>query len=397
MLSMLISAFTFCVQAEDAPQTLSLDGQALLQTRRLAAAGDQKVSTLLKDLCKQADKRMKDKLWTVTDKTVLPPSGDKHDYISLATYYWPNPDTTNGLPYVARDGEKNPENSDYDHPRIGNMINAVHTLSLAYYLGHREEYSERAVLQVRAWFLDEPTRMNPHLKYAQLKKGKNTGSPIGIIDARELTKVIDGVALLRDSKAWKPEDETKLKQWFRDYLAWLTESEPGKKEAAALNNHGTWYDVQASSIALYTGNNKLAREICEAAKTKRIAKQIEPDGQQPLELARTLSLTYTLFNLEAFFRLGCIAAHTGVDLWNYRTADGRSIRTALDWTIPYATGKKEWKHRQIKAAGSRVLVTLLRQAAVVYKEPEYEKLIGKIPDNAAILNDIDLLYPPAVR
>ena len=47
--------------------------------------------------------------FSVTDKAVVPPSGDKHDDMSQAPYWWPNPATPNGLPYVQRDGERNPE------------------------------------------------------------------------------------------------------------------------------------------------------------------------------------------------------------------------------------------------------------------------------------------------
>ena len=47
--------------------------------------------------------------YSVTDKTLSPPSGNKHDYMSLAPYWWPNPNTANGLPYIRRDGVVNPE------------------------------------------------------------------------------------------------------------------------------------------------------------------------------------------------------------------------------------------------------------------------------------------------
>ena len=39
----------------------------------------------------------------VDGKKLVAPSGDKHDYISVGTYWWPNPDTSDGLPYIRRD------------------------------------------------------------------------------------------------------------------------------------------------------------------------------------------------------------------------------------------------------------------------------------------------------
>src|SRR4051794_7814728 len=41
---------------------------------------------------------------SVTAKTKAPPSGDKHDYLSLARYWWPDPNNPNG-PYIQKDGQ----------------------------------------------------------------------------------------------------------------------------------------------------------------------------------------------------------------------------------------------------------------------------------------------------
>ena len=51
------------------------------------------------------DLSLSDGPWSVMDKQHVPPSGDKHDYMSLGPYWWPDPDKPDGLPYIRRDGE----------------------------------------------------------------------------------------------------------------------------------------------------------------------------------------------------------------------------------------------------------------------------------------------------
>jgi Alginate lyase len=86
--------------------------------------------------------------------------------------------------------------------------------------------------------------------------------------------------MLNGSKSWDQSDQRALQGWFNAYLAWLLESPEGRTEAKAQNNHGSWYDVQVASYALFIGKNDIARNILNAFSAKRIAKQIEP-GVRP--------------------------------------------------------------------------------------------------------------------
>src|SRR6185369_12693959 len=77
--------------------------------------------------------------FSVTSKAVTPPNGDKHDYMSQAPYFWPDPKSPNGLPYIRRDGERNPEiDKITDHRVKDQMEAAVETLALAYHFKRDE-------------------------------------------------------------------------------------------------------------------------------------------------------------------------------------------------------------------------------------------------------------------
>ncbi|HEY7502020.1 MAG TPA: alginate lyase family protein [Vicinamibacterales bacterium] len=315
---------------------------------------------------------------SVMDKTIVPPSGDKHDYMSQAPYWWPDPAKADGRPYVRRDGERNPEiNRLPDHDNLGRICSAVSTLGLAYALQKKPEYAQHAARLTRVWFLDAATRMNPHLKYGQGIPGINDGRGIGIIETRGLPDLVDGIVLISESGAWTKADEAGLQAWLRAYLDWLLTSTHGKEEAANGNNHETWYDVQAASLALYTGQRGVARKILEGARG-RIDRQFEPDGRQPRELERTRSFDYSEFNLTAFFNLAVIGERVGVDLWNYSSADGRSLRRGLDFMVPFAAGEKKWDFDQITPFRGSTISNILRRGAAAWKEPTYRALAEKL-------------------
>ena len=304
---------------------------------------------------------------SVVDKEQVPPSGDKHDYLSIAIYYWPNPDTPDGLPWVGHDGERNPAVDDIpDKTHKNTMMRVVRDCALAYRLTGEERYAEHAATQLKAWFLDPATRMNPSLTYAQGIPGICDGRPTGIIDTAHLGEVCDYAQMLTPSHHWNAADHEGLKCWFQAYLDWLRESPSGIAERNTSNNHATWYDAQVVHYALFVGETDYAREVCEKAKQRLIAKQIEPDGHQPHELRRTKSWSYSLYNLSAFFQLAQLADCVGVDLWHYETADGRSLRGALEYLIPYALAPETWEHKQITEFNPGGLAGLLAIAADAY-------------------------------
>ena len=362
------------------PRVFLVDARVLAEKKRRILAGDQAFDLALKKLDSDARKALGAGLFSVVTKSVTPPSGDKHDYMSQAPYFWPDPKKSDGLPYIRRDGERNPEiNKISDHRSLDGMVDSVSTLALAYYFRGDEAYAEKAARLLRAWFIDPSTRMNPNLQYAQGIPGINTGRGIGLIETRGLTRVVDAVGLLAGSKSWTPEDERAVEDWYAKFLRWMQESKHGRDEAAAKNNHGTYYDVQAASFALFLGKKDLALSILRTARAKRIAAQVEPDGRQPLELARTKGWSYSVGNLDGLMTLAALGERVGVDLWHYQTADGRSIRRALEYLYPFAIGEQPWPYQQLGEWPPQMLFPLARRAADRYGDEKFKALVARIP------------------
>ena len=366
-----------------------------LEKAKAAAASDESAKKALKKLIADADKALAVTPPSVMQKTKVPPSGDKHDYMSIAPYFWPNPETKDGLPYVRKDGKVNPESraeAANDTLRARLVGTTVETLALGYYFTRDEKYAEHAAKVLRTWFLDPASKMTPHFRFAQAIPGVNDGRGTGLIEARGLADAADAASLLAGSKHWSAADQQALLAWGEIYFEWLLGSKNGQDERAAKNNHGTWYDVQAVKWALVLGRKDKAKEICAEAITRRIGVQIQPDGKQPLELVRTASFSYSCFNLLALARLADLSEHAGVDLWHHKTSDGRSIRAALDFLVPYlGKNPKPWTLQQIHESKPDEVLPVLRAAALVYGDDRYESLLKEYSDHRS--KRLQLLAP----
>ncbi len=256
------------------PKVFLLEGSQLIQTRQRVRGGDKSLATAVADLSQQADRALAAGPFSVVTKDAVPPSGDKRDYMSLAPYWWPNPATSDGLPYIRRDGERNPEiHKLRNREDLGEMVDAVETLALAYYFTADEKYASRAAVLIRHWFLDPKTGMIPNLQYAQAIRGLNEGRGEGLIETRTLTRIVDSIGLLAGSRAWSADDQLGAEEWFKKFLEWMLTSALGRDEANSENNHGTFYDVQIACYALFVGKQDVARKVLQTAGNRRIAMQ----------------------------------------------------------------------------------------------------------------------------
>lgn len=296
--------------------------------------------------------------YSVVDKTTLAPSGDPHDYWHPAPYYWPSPILPRRLPYMPRDGVRvpgtvlyAPESDQYDRTRLQRLFDDVTTSALAWARGGDERYARHAASLIRTWFIEPSTRMNPHLKYAQVRKGhdRNRGSKSGIIEMKDIYFLLDAVRLLERGDALQATDRQAFREWLTSYLAWLTTSPQGRAERRSANNHGTYYDLQVAAIASFLEDHALVSTTLRDSR-ERILEQFEISGAQPEELKRTTTAHYCCFNLQGWVYLALLAERHGQDLWRFHDAEGRGLERAFDWLLGFEG--KPWPWRQIDAFDS---------------------------------------------
>jgi hypothetical protein len=370
------------------PKTIAIDGHVLQKNLELITANDLYKVKALTSILKKADKLVADaKTYSVMDKKQLPPSGDKHDYMSTGPYWWPDPSKPDGLPYIRKDGQRNPTYYDItDSQEIDKVEDGVLTLALAYYFTKENKYADFASKLLKVWFLDAKTKQNPHLNFGQGIPGLNTGRGTGIIETRDLFRVCDAAILIQNTKNWNVKDHEELKKWFSEYLTWMLESPIGKDEADSNNNHGTFFSEQVIAFALFTNRLDVVSSEIEIFKN-RMESQLKVDGSQPFELSRTKSWNYVNMNLYGYFLIAKLAENNNISLWNQQITEGKNMKNALDWIVPYLKNEKKWEYEQIQKMRYEETVLILKLAAIKYLNPEYDNL-AKATDLKVYNSDI---------
>ncbi|HEY3840839.1 MAG TPA: alginate lyase family protein [Bryobacteraceae bacterium] len=291
---------------------------------------------------RNAQKYLGDKPVTVTAAQSKRSTGGIHDFFSEGDYWWPDAKNPDG-PYVQRDGMTNPDNFVEHRKFLMKLSVEMPALTAAWKLGKERRYADHAAAHLRAWFVDDATRMNPNLQYAQAIHGRSTGRGTGVIDTIHLVEVARAAPLVAESGALTAAEFGKVKQWFADYVKWMTTSKNGMEERDAKNNHGTCWLMQVAAFAKLTGNKDLMAYCGDRYKKVIVPGQIDTDGSLPLEMKRTKPYGYCLFNLEALATLCQIVSESGDDLWSFATPDGRGIRKAVEYMFPFIKDKKSWK------------------------------------------------------
>ncbi|MEM9346491.1 MAG: alginate lyase family protein [Planctomycetota bacterium] len=278
---------------------------------------------------------------TVTASQCERSAGGRHDFYSEGDYWWPNPDEPDG-PYIRRDGKSNPD-AFFDHRQYMMRLSLhVPALAAAYVLSEDDRYAEHAAKHLHAWFVDEETKMAPHLLYAQAIKGKTKGRGIGIIDTIHLVEVARAIEVLIEQDALDKELIEGVRAWFSSYLDWMTTHPNGKKEANTKNNHTTCYTMQVLAFASLAQEDKWIDWCNKRFTGQHISEQMAKDGSFPLELARTKPYGYSLFVLDAKATCAELLQRAGTDAWGYATEDGRGMVKGLDYLVPFIADKSSW-------------------------------------------------------
>ncbi|MCX6618960.1 MAG: alginate lyase family protein [Acidobacteria bacterium] len=292
---------------------------------------------------KAAQRYLKEPPVTITASHSPRSTGGKHDYFSEGDYWWPDPKDPKG-PYIQRDGMTNPENFTAHRAALMRLSVQVPALAAAWLPTRERRYAEHAARHLRAWFVDPDTLMNPHLEYAQAIQGRATGRGVGIIDTLHLVEVARAIGFIEEAGALTPSLRAGVRDWFARYLKWMTTHKYGQDERDAKNNHGTCWVAQAAEFARYTGSAELTAFCRDRYKTVLLPGQMAADGSFPLELKRTKPYGYSLFNLDAMAAVCQVLSTSEDNLWTFQLPDGRGMRKAMEFMVPFVADKKKWAY-----------------------------------------------------
>jgi len=306
-----------------------------------------------KELAQEVEDALAVEPLTVVRPKRLAPSGDPHDYVSLAAYFWPNPDSEDGLPWIPRDGEVNPERDEGDCMPLFQLCIVVRLLCLGHVLQQDPRCLPQVEERLRIWFLHPRTRMTPHLSYAQYVPGLADGHCWGLIDTTLLPGMLDALLLVETNL--DPEVMEGMKGWVSDYATWFLESPLGIEEAAMHNNHASWYVAQAAAYLSFAGRPLDAKPWLEKRAPELILDHVGPDGGQPHELDRTLSYMYSCYNLLAHTASAIYAARIGM-LFPIELLE--TLERAVAYLLPAAQGN-EWPWPQIKPLDPTTIIPVL--------------------------------------
>jgi len=337
-----------------------------------------------------AEHHMKEGPWSVTTERPKGVALDIHDYYSEAPYWWPvTEDPT--APYVRRDGQLNPNRFLANKNALNSMCDAVFSLGSAAFLLDNPQYAQRAARVIQTWFINPKTRMNPSLEYAQAIPNVNTGRGAGIVDGRSFIRAIQGMEFLAQTGSWDPKDQAAVRKWFEEYLHWLTQSQNGVDEKSSGNNHASWWTAQVAAIATFVEDEKAQQMAFQYYTSHIFTRQIKADGSAPREEARTRSLSYSAFNLEALTMTCRIAQVRNVNLWTAQGKGKATLVTVIDYLEPFLADPKKWNKEQVAEFQNDGLY-FLAFAGMGLKRPEYVGMFRKLEHpEGAWLSMVDLL------
>lgn len=265
---------------------------------------------------------------------------------------------------------------------LGALCGTVQTLALAYYFSDHEPFAEEAALLLRLAFLDESARLPP------------VPAEVGEVGQRlPLSWLVDAVGLIGASPSWSRDDQQGLEAWASQYLEWLQHSAAGQEAGRARDHLGTWVDLQAAALALFTGQKEAARQVLGQQVPARLEEQLDAEGRQPLELGHPDSLSSCLANLVGLFDLADLGRHVGVELWDWQGAGGRSLQRAFTWLIAQGLAPV-WPYPQEGHFDAAWWIPLLRRGARRWAGLGAEARLRALPEVDWAGDRTNLLYPP---
>jgi len=321
--------------------------------------------------------------------------GGPNDYYSTSDFWWPDPNSSTGLPYVKRN-QVNPKNFADHRKCLLQLRDHVTALAAAYKITGNDHYAEVAVKWLRTFFLDPNTRMNPNLQYAQAVPGVSQGRSSGISDSLPLIEVPKAIEALEPSPALTPQVSDGLKKWFTDYLQWMNTSTNGDDAAETSDDVGVGFWLQASVFADYVGDQDQLTSCRNRFKYFFLPNQMAPDGSFPHQMTRSMSYAFSLCLLDNLTAMCQVLSTTNDDLWHFTALDKGTIRNAVDFLYPYIEDESTWPKNPDAQGSWPIRQSSLLFAGLAYNDPKYItlwKTLNSDPASEAVRRNTAILQP----
>jgi hypothetical protein len=305
---------------------------------------------------------------------------DAHTYYSEDTEWFPAA-TAAKTPYEHRQGYTNPEAFTAHRDALVRMNGIVSACTAAWRLTTETKYSQHAMLHLRTWFMDDATRMEPSLEHAATVPPATDGNYRGVEETVALAETVRATSFLCAYNGVATEEEAAaLRKWFGDFSTWLNESKKGMIAREAKDRLAMCWTLQAAEFARFTHNSALLLECSHRFKDK-LLRQMNLDGEFPLELHRTNAYASSLFTLDCLSAT-CEVLSTPLErLWEFTLPDGRGMRSAVAFLFPAIESRARWKY---PADAQHFTDWPVRQPSLLlagraFSRPEYLEVWKRLP------------------
>ncbi len=254
--------------------------------------------------------------------------GGPQVYYSEGRSWWPQEDDP-GAAYLYLDGRYNPDAFRDHADALAVFGETVPALTAAYRITGKEKYAEAALTHVRAWFINETTRMEPHLQHAQAIPNRTPGRDTGIYEGLHLAELVRSLPLLETYL--DHEEKAALRNWFREYAGFLLHHEHGISVRERLDVYGNAWLLQVSVLADYLGDKEM--EAIAGTYYRELLLPALAGASSPLYhngVNRSFSDNIFL-NADLLAMNAQVLSGGRTDLWQWKFDGGRSLNTLISY------------------------------------------------------------------
>jgi hypothetical protein len=372
-LLLLLAAAPATTTSRPPPATIIWDGAGLVAQRTRALAGDMSLAKAIAVLAAAADEKLGVGPFTVLNKTIVPPTGDMHDYLSTESYGWPctqkcdatvlaydhaadcsewcygsyncnwthiklmapgeppmdHCNVSTGVPWVSHSGFSSPQVLQNNRKQADGMWRSVTPLVMAWWYTNDTKYLAKATHLLRYFFLSPNTRMNPSLDYTEHQPGTFDGVSGGINDFYGFPEVIDCLILIgwgdESGAYWRAADAQGMHAWAVQFQEWFVTSPNPRNGLLLSNDICVTVDKIGLSTSLFVGAGEDARFLASNSSKRMLSNLLGANGDFTGDGAATGvdSFGYHMADMMDFFVLAQMVTRTGeIDLFNWVNPKG---------------------------------------------------------------------------